>query len=444
LLVQQSLQVVGGSQVPTVGETSVYEHLVRITNTGGGPLSLSLDGNGMVRAASYPGLLQGQTLSVTFNTDYSPDSMIVNTSSNVGQTSVRGQTVTWNGQLGSGESVELRTTVAQTPTSSLVLNQPVRGQSLQVADPARGTTLTVPPARLPAPQLPPAQRVVQPTPPPVDPITAPRFFPAMGFTVTDDDVWNYFVRRGGQRTFGLPLSRTFTLEGTRVQLFERGLLQVVEAPDGRRSVTAVNLLEAPFLPFERLGDELLPPVDGGLVVGAPDPEAPSFGQASQEFVQAAAPEGFEGKNTRFYSTFLGTVLYRDAFFNGEGDPNLVPLFDLEIWGLPTSQPDYGLDANGLPDPQVVYLRFQRGVMRHDARAGATRGIDLGSYLRSVLRGEPSLAGVATNATPLWAQYDPTAPRGVARPDELPDTDLTQAFEPEEPLGLVLGTSERRS
>src|SRR5205814_2464383 len=101
-------------------------------------------------------------------------------------------------------------------------------------------------------------------------------------------------------------------------------------------VSSVNLLEPPFLTAEALlGDLRLPPPDPGLLGSAPDP---GDADASQEFVRANAPEDFGGQTTKFYSTFLGTVLFRDAFFDGNGDPNLVPGFDLESWGLPTSGP----------------------------------------------------------------------------------------------------------
>jgi len=430
--VNQTLNVVDGSQVPTVGETTVYEHVLRINNTSLQAINLTIDDamalDGDVLAAS---LLQGQTLAVSFNTDYSADSQVVSTSANVGQATVRGQSVTWTGQIGPGQSLELRTSVSQTPTNSLSLNQPIRGQSITVANP-QGQTLAVPPAQFQQPMLPPAQRVVQPPPPPVDPITGSRAFPETGFTVVNDDIWTYFVRRGGQRTFGAPLSRQFTLSGNPAQLFERGLLVVVPTENGQ-IVTPINLLEAPFLSFDNLGDVQLPSADELLSSLAPDPADPSFGMMSQEFVQAFAPESFDGQNTRFYSTYLGTVLFREAFFNGDGDPNLVPLFDLEIWGLPTSLATHPTTGDGSADPLVTQLRFQRGVMQYEAGSDTTAGLKLGSYLRSVMLGDtslPVLAEAAAANSPFWAQYNPDATLWVDRPDELPDTSLVLTFEPD--------------
>jgi len=154
---------------------------------------------------------------------------------------------------------------------------------------------------------------------------------------------------------------------------------------------------------------------------------------SQEFAQASPPESFDGQNTRFYSTYLGTVLFREAFFNGDGDPNLVPLFDLEIWGLPTSLATHPTMGNGSADPLVTQLRFQRGVMQYEAGSDTTAGLKLGSYLRSVMLGDtslPVLAEAAAANSPFWAQYNPDATLWVDRPDELPDTSLVLTFEPD--------------
>jgi hypothetical protein len=433
--------------LPQVGATSTYLHTIRITNTSARAMDLSIasaPGAGLLWAFS-----QGQSIVISFDTEYSPDSRIVSTSANVGTASVRGQSVVWDGTLGAGQSVEIRTTLDHTPQTALVLNQPIRGQSLLVRD-DRGLTLAVAPAAQPRlPQLPPAQRIVQPPPPPVDPITGSRFFEATSFAISDDNLWNYFVRRGGERTFGAPISRQFVLMGRQVQLFEKAMLTVDEAG----TVASVNLLEPPFLPYDWFGDLRLPPVDEELLAAGPDPAAPDFADLEQEFVRAAAAETWEEKPTRFYSTFLATVLYSDAFFLGPGDPGLLPGFDLEIWGRPQSQPSYnvigyelipdaGPDGDDLLEPvleeTVVLLRFQRGVMRYDHATGATSGIPLGHYLRAILTGavsEPEFAELAS-WSPLWEQYntDGDPATWLSRPEELPDTNLQFAFEPLESAG----------
>lgn len=430
--VEQSLVLVGGPPVPAVRQTNTYEHVVRIRNLLAGPLDLRTLGislDEVLQAAA-----QGQGLTVSLATEFQ-DARIVGAVANVGQASVRGSTVIWDGQIGSGQTLELRTTVDHTPTSAFSLNQPIRGQTLTVQD-QRGVTLAVPAP--PLPQLPPAQRLVQPAPPAVDPTLGSRLFPDTGFAIANDDIWVFYHRRGGRRTFGAPISRQFTLMGSTVQLFERGMLRV----DENGGVQPVNLLEDPFLPYESLGDLRLPAVSQFLVETAPDPAS---GDLSQEFVRLNAPEDFDGSRTRFYTTFLSTVLFRDAFFDGRGDPNLVPGFDLEIWGLPTSDPGYQvigselvagpdglLRAVDVVDSSTVLLRFQRGVMRHSAADGSTASVPLGGYLRAVLTGQTDNAElVATaSASPLWAQYNPGVVDWVDRPDQLPDSNLVLAFEPD--------------
>jgi hypothetical protein len=438
LAFDQSLTVTGGSAVPMVGVPTEYSHVMRLTNTGVLTSGLRPDKNvpgevlasWSVRSAddgpwlplSVVAVLQGDTLTLRTTTEYTPGTQIVSSNANVGQTSVQGSTLVWEGRLQPGETLTLQTNVVHTPTEAGVVNDVVRAQSV-VGTTARGATLVVPPPRRPVP--PPPQRLVQPTPLPVDPATGSRFFPATGFSVADDNIWLYFVRRGGERTFGAPLSRLMLLNGAWVQLFERGMLQAFE--DGR--VVSVNLLEAPYLPYETIGDLTLPTVDEGLIAGAPDPAAGDFASRAQEFVRDNSPDQYEGLATRFYNTFLGTVLFRDAFWDGVGDPNLIPGFNLEIWGLPTSLPALRVDANGEIDPNVARLRFQRGVMVHDATSGTTTAPSLGYSLRSILLGDgsqPELEAVA-GTSPLWAQYDPESPDWVRRPEELAETNLVLVF-----------------
>ncbi len=421
--VDQTLAITGGNQVPVVGQRTDYEHVIRITNRSTQSLDLRGIALGpLVRAASLSALAAQTGVTISVTTDYASDVTIANATASTGQVTIRGASLVWDGQLAAGQSAEVRTSLQQTPTTAFGVNQPIRGQSLIVTDPG-GRNVAVPPSV--QPRLPPAQRLVQPPPPPVDPVTGSRFFPETGFSVADDNIWVYFNRRGGQRTFGAPISRLMLLNGAWVQQFERGMLQVFE--DGR--VVSVNLLDDFYLPYEVLGDVVLPPIDEAMLLLAPGADEPDFGVRSQEFVREYAPEQYGDLATRFYSTFLGTVLFRDAFFDGNGDPNLVPGFALEIWGLPTSRPAPLVTGPDTSDPAVVQLRFQRGVMRHDGRSGTTSAVPLGYYLRSILAGDESVPGLAevASSSPLWAQYDPEAPDWVARPEALPETNLVLVF-----------------
>ena len=421
------------------GQPFGWRHVVRVTNTSRASMGFVMVASGPNPVMSRLGFLaQGEPVTISFSTEYSDDVRFTSTSASSGQVAVRGTSLVWNGQLGPGESVDVTAAFDQTPSQALVFSSPVRGQSLVVGDP-RGVNLVVPP---PAPPLPPpAHRFVQPRPPPVDPAMGPRFFPDTGFTVVDEAIWIYYHRRGGPRTLGPPISRLMRVNGARVQLFERGMLEVRD--DG--AVVALNLLEPPFLPYQNLGDVLLPPGDDALAVNAPQPDQPDFAERAHEFVRANSPESFENLSTRFYSTFLGTVRFHDAFFDGRGDPNLVPGFNLEIWGLPRSQPSLFATAPEQIDPSRALLLYQRGVMVHDGRTGTTAALPLGYYVRSILAGDDSVGALADAAASglLWGQYDPDSAEWLARPDELLETSLVLAFTREDDLGEAVAVRPRR-
>src|SRR5581483_3399808 len=59
--------------------------------------------------------------------------------------------------------------------------------------------------------------------------TDPRLFPS-GYRIANDAIYDYFQHRGGERTFGDPVSNVFTLRGIQVQIFQRQVLQI--KPDG--------------------------------------------------------------------------------------------------------------------------------------------------------------------------------------------------------------------
>ncbi|MCL5958514.1 MAG: hypothetical protein M1358_04215, partial [Chloroflexi bacterium] len=181
----------------------------------------------------------------------------------------------------------------------------------------------------------------------------PRFFPATGFRVSDDRFFDFFNKRGGLRTFGFPTSRVFTLLGTQVQFFQRRIMQL--QPDG--SVGLLNVMDPGLMPYNLINGATLPPHDPDVASRAPQPGSPNFSQAAISFLQAQAPEVFDNQPVHFFTTFMDTVTFQDAFPGGQGDPGALLGFDLEMWGFPTSNP--------LVDPNnfaFIYLRFQRGIM----------------------------------------------------------------------------------
>lgn len=262
-------------------------------------------------------------------------------------------------------------------------------------------------------------------PPAVPPATAadPRFFPETGFRVASDAFWDYFQRRGGLRTFGYPVSREFTLLGTRVQIFQRHVMQ--RRPDG--TVGLLNLLDPGLMPYTRINNASLPAFDPSVTAGAPTPGTPGYDQTIIPFIRERAPNEWQGRPVNFYGTFLATVGLAEAYPDGRGDASLLPLLALEIWGLPTSQP-----AVDPANTNFIYLRFQRGVMQYDATTGLTQGVLLADYFKAILVGDRLPADLERDArtSPLYKQYSKSGPRWMSRPELLPGTDLTGAFEPE--------------
>ena len=246
-----------------------------------------------------------------------------------------------------------------------------------------------------------------------------RYFSQTGYRIDDDTIYDYFQRRGGLATFGYPVSRTFRLQGFTVQLFQRRIVQL--GPRGHARL--LNTLDPGLLPYTGFNGSTFPAPDAGLVAQAPDP---TDQPAVLAFVKAHAPDSFDGQPVDFYQTFAHTVSGGTAFPAG-GDTHLLPGFDLELWGVPTSQPTVD-PANH----NFVYLRFQRGIMHYDASNHTTQGILLADYLKAILTGQNLPADLKQEAanSPFYQQYDPTQPKSVRNPGLLPNTDLTNAFVPE--------------
>ena len=243
-----------------------------------------------------------------------------------------------------------------------------------------------------------------------------RYFSQTGFRIDNDTVWNYFNRRGGVATFGYPVSRTFLLQGFTVQFFQRRIVQLDPSGNAR----LLNVLDSGLMPYSSFNGATLPGIDSGLVASVPNP---SDAAGTLSFVKAHAPDSFQGLSVNFYQTFLNTVQASVAFPNG-GDPSLLPGFNLEMWGVPTS--------GVLVDPNnhnFVYLRFQRGIMHFDAGCNCTQGILLADYLKSILTGQnlPADVDQESQGSIFYKQYDSTQPQWVHNPSLLPATDLTNAF-----------------
>lgn len=256
----------------------------------------------------------------------------------------------------------------------------------------------------------------------------PRYFPQTRYRVDDDRFWDFFNKRGGVRTFGYPISASFTLLGHQVQIFQRQIMQ--RQPDG--SVATMNLLDQGLMPYTAINGSKFPAPDPSLAKAAPKVGERDYHTKVLEFVKDNAPDVWQGQKVNFYTTFLNTVRFEDAFPDGKGERNLLPGLNLEIWGLPTSKPT--------PDPTnsgFIYQRFQRGIMHYDSFCDCTQGLLLGLYFKAIitLRELPPDLDEQARGSRFYGQFKPAAPGKLGRPKDLPSTDLTNAFV-REPIVVV--------
>lgn len=246
-------------------------------------------------------------------------------------------------------------------------------------------------------------------------------FPETGFCVTNPAFMEYFRLRGGVRIMGYPVSRSLTLEGFEVQFFQRVVLQLQNG-----QVQRLNILDPNIMPMTRANQSVFPAPDPGLAAQAPQVGIGDYAGRVVEFVRRVAPDSWNGQPVGFFNLFNTTVPVGVAFPGVTPNPDLVTLLNLEIWGLPTSHPAADPGNGGF-----VYQRFQRGIMHFRAEAPVTEGILVGEYLKAVMTGRslPSDLAEDMQSSRFRGQYSPGSPGWLARPGELPNTDLNGAFEP---------------
>jgi hypothetical protein len=184
-----------------------------------------------------------------------------------------------------------------------------------------------------------------------------------GFCIENPRFEEYFRVRGGTRILGYPVSRSFVLEGNQVQFFQRVVLQ-----QAGNSVNRLNVLDPDVMPMTRANGSTFPSPDTSLGgAGAiPDPSSPDYADRVIDFVGRYAPNEWNGRPVGFFNLFTGTVPVDIAFPGQTPNPGLVTLLNMEIWGVPTSQPT--------PDPSnsdFIYQRFQRGIMHYRAAQNVT-------------------------------------------------------------------------
>jgi hypothetical protein len=246
-------------------------------------------------------------------------------------------------------------------------------------------------------------------------------FQETGFCVTNPAFAEYFRVRGGTRILGYPISREFTLEGFQVQFFQRVILQIQSG-----QIARLNVLDPNIMPMTRANQSVFPGPDPALAAQAPQTTSPTYANDVIQFVQRVSPNVWNGLPVGFFDLFNTTVPVDVAFPGQTPNPELVTLLNLEIWGLPTSNPAADPGNGGF-----VYQRYQRGIMHFDTSCGCTQGILVGEYFKSVITGKnlPPDLNQDMQGSRYLGQYSPGSPGWVARPAQLPNTDMTAAFEP---------------
>jgi hypothetical protein len=247
-----------------------------------------------------------------------------------------------------------------------------------------------------------------------------RYFAETGYRIDNDAIWDYFTHRGGLRTFGQPTSRTFQFMGAATQFFQRQIVQVTSSG----APHTLNLLDAGLLPYTKFNGSTLPAADPALASAAPAPGSPGYGQAVVEFVQKNAPDTFDGEPVKFSETFNHTVTLAEAFPEGNGSDSLLPILNLELWGMPTSKPTRDPANNNF-----IYQRFQRGIMHYDVSCKCTQGLLLADYVKDIITGQnlPDDLAAQAASSPLFKQYDMASHSGPLRRTELAGTNFTNAF-----------------
>ncbi|MDP8922066.1 MAG: hypothetical protein M3O34_04220, partial [Chloroflexota bacterium] len=178
-------------------------------------------------------------------------------------------------------------------------------------------------------------------------------------------------------------------------------------------------------PATHVNGSTFPAPDPAVIAETPRVTDPNYAREIVEFTRQNAPNQFNGRPVRFFDTFVNTVDPAAAFPGTTPDPALLPLLNLEIWGAVTSRP-----MADPSNPDFVYQRFQRGIMHYRQDCGCTERILLADWFKTVITGQglPSDLAADMAGSPFLRQYDNRQPNGVARPAELPNTDMRFAFE----------------
>jgi hypothetical protein len=252
---------------------------------------------------------------------------------------------------------------------------------------------------------------------------------ASSFQVLRPAFHDFVEQHGGRRVLGAPISNEFQLLGRRTQIFEQRVLQL--RADG--SVTVLSVIDD-LLPLIHADGATYPAADPSLVETNPGVDADAYVEQALAILSGGLQDWpiadeWSGLPVRFRAFYAGTVFCEDLPPARSCTDEALARLSLDIWGLPTSEPAFDPRT-----PDLVYQRFQRGIMQFSQSTERVQSVPIGSWLKRVLIGSdvPADLQADVGALRLYAQYAPTAPLGLTRPVELPGTSLTSAFGLAEP------------
>lgn len=228
-----------------------------------------------------------------------------------------------------------------------------------------------------------------------------QYYAQTGFRV-DDQALQFFQSRGAVKTFGYPVSRLFTFLGCPVQMYQRLIIQLC----GGQGPAVINMLDPEIFPYTHVNGSVFPAPDDQLKNSTPRVGSPEYA-GIMDFVQTNTPDSFSSQSVNFWQTYQA-------------------LGGLEILGTPISRPQ--------PDPTnsaFIYQRFQRVILHYRAAVGTTEPLLLADYLKAILANNsnlPSDLKQQAQGSKYFAQYCPGGTRWICRPNDLPGSDLTNAFE----------------
>jgi hypothetical protein len=244
------------------------------------------------------------------------------------------------------------------------------------------------------------------------------------FSVLLPAMQTYYLQHGGVRSLGQPLSHDFQLLGRRVQIFDNRVLQ--QRSDG--AIRAFDVL-SDDMPFTHAAGATFPGDDPDMVASIPPLDIPDYQSQALAAIDAglldwAAPDSWNDLPVNFGATFRATVNCFDLPPSQPCDDRQLLAAAVDVWGLPTSAPAF--------DPgnsDMVYLRFQRGIMQFSQSTGQTTAVPIGSWFKRVLLGTDLPDDLLNDVvgSRYYAQYAPALPQGIARAKDLPMSSLSAAF-----------------